>query len=62
MTFYSWLSGKVPRGFWNDLKNQRVFFEWLADQLGVKSPEDWYKVTFSDVIAKGGRGVSYYGL
>jgi hypothetical protein len=36
-------------GFWNDLKSQKAYLEWLGTQLGIKSPEDWYKVSSKEL-------------
>jgi hypothetical protein len=40
-----WRFNCVPKGFWNDLKNQRNFMEWAAKQLDYKNMEDWYKIS-----------------
>jgi hypothetical protein len=45
---YNWLPWKftlVPKNFWGDLKNQRKFLDWVAIQLDIKQPSDWYNVT-----------------
>ena len=40
-----WLSADVPFQYWNDLRNQRNFFEWIAIQRGFTTEEDWYQLT-----------------
>ena len=35
----------VPKGHWNDTKNQRNFMEFLASKLNFQSIEDWYKIS-----------------
>ena len=45
LTFLDWLSKPVPQGYWNDMRNQRNFFEWIAIQRGFKTHEDWYQLT-----------------
>jgi hypothetical protein len=35
---------KKPKGFWNNVENQRLFFTELASSMNIKNPEDWYKV------------------
>lgn len=46
---YSWEPwrfqvGGVPSGYWKTKENRRRFFDWLANKLGFKSKEDFYKV------------------
>ena len=43
-----WLDGKVPRRFWEDPGNRRLYLEWLGHTLGFQSMEDWYRVTTDD--------------
>ncbi len=40
-----WLFPRVPRGFWNDRQNRRRYLDWLAEELGFKTIEDWYRLT-----------------
>jgi hypothetical protein len=45
---YEWLPWKFarcPSNFWADTKNKRKFLEWAGKQLGVKTFDDWYKVS-----------------
>ncbi len=45
---YKWLPWKfqhVPNGYWEDMKNQKKFMDWVGKQLNYKDMEDWYKVT-----------------
>eukprot|EP01126_Amoeba_proteus_P018019 TRINITY_DN1895_c0_g2_i4.p1 TRINITY_DN1895_c0_g2~~TRINITY_DN1895_c0_g2_i4.p1 ORF type:complete len:406 (-),score=71.79 TRINITY_DN1895_c0_g2_i4:1126-2343(-) len=52
----------VPRGYWNDLSNQRAFFESLGSELGFSSPENWYQIDLKTVIDwGGGRLMEKYG-
>ena len=64
---YDWLlwrfSGKCPRNFWEDVKNQRKFMEWAGKELNIKENSDWYKINYKvnkegkiGVIGKGYRG------
>eukprot|EP01114_Cavostelium_apophysatum_P015052 TRINITY_DN4029_c1_g1_i1.p1 TRINITY_DN4029_c1_g1~~TRINITY_DN4029_c1_g1_i1.p1 ORF type:complete len:534 (-),score=127.16 TRINITY_DN4029_c1_g1_i1:1284-2885(-) len=45
-------------GFWKDLSNQREFMDQLAKKLNVQKWEDWYKVTYSDIVDNGGKVIS----
>src|SRR5205823_8634 len=50
---HKWLQWKfayVPGGFWQEFKNQRLFAEWMAQQLGIIEHEDWYAVARKDVF------------
>ncbi len=45
---YEWLPwrfNQVPKGYWDDMKNQRNFMDWAGKQLNYTNREDWYKVT-----------------
>ncbi len=45
---YEWVSRKferVPSGYWNEMKNQRKFMDWVFIQLKLATMEDWYKIT-----------------
>jgi hypothetical protein len=41
----AWRFSKVVNGFWRQTDNQRQFFEDVREELGIKSLEDWYKIT-----------------
>jgi hypothetical protein len=46
---YNWLPWKFntyPKTFWDDVKNQRKFMEWAANELKIKGMSNWYDVTF----------------
>jgi tRNA1(Val) A37 N6-methylase TrmN6 len=54
---HDWLEWKFQRAaknFWDDIENQKKFFEHLAKAMGVTSMEQWYKVSTSDVRKHGG--------
>ena len=57
-----WLDKRVPWGFWSDIQNQRRYIKCLANELGYKKPEHWYKVRHKDFKNTGGNGLiaSYY--
>jgi hypothetical protein len=39
----------VPLGFWDDVKHQRIYFDWLTSAWGITNLEDWYNVKATDV-------------
>lgn len=41
----AWKFAKVPQGFWNSPNNQRLFFDWMAEDMNMKTLEDWYNVS-----------------
>eukprot|EP01114_Cavostelium_apophysatum_P000257 TRINITY_DN1024_c0_g1_i1.p1 TRINITY_DN1024_c0_g1~~TRINITY_DN1024_c0_g1_i1.p1 ORF type:complete len:668 (+),score=81.95 TRINITY_DN1024_c0_g1_i1:114-2006(+) len=47
-------AGVIPDGFWANLSNQRDFFDYLADRLGIQHWHDWYQVTYDVVLSHGG--------
>jgi hypothetical protein len=56
-TLLPWLFERVPRNFWKDMGNQRKFFDWLAKELDILTPSDWYRVSANAIVAKGGGGL-----
>jgi hypothetical protein len=50
---YEWLPWRfahAPKGYWNDVKNQRLFMDWAGKQLNYINKEDWYKSTTEVII------------
>ena len=45
---------ELPKNFWNHIKNQMEFFDWVAKELHLKKWTDWYKVKTSDIKRLGG--------
>src|SRR5690242_17551671 len=54
---HSWLSQVLPDIFWNDIKNQRQFMDWLGKKFGFTRSNDWYKITFKQIRENGGIGL-----
>eukprot|EP01027_Heterolobosea_sp_BB2_P018850 GEZU01026495.1.p1 GENE.GEZU01026495.1~~GEZU01026495.1.p1 ORF type:complete len:840 (+),score=185.05 GEZU01026495.1:594-3113(+) len=52
-----WRFARLPQGFWDDLCNQRQFFDRIAQQLGIRELDGWYDVTAQEVLARGGSGL-----
>jgi len=55
-----WKFKTVPRRFWKEEKNQRMFFDWLGKHLGFTSMEDWYNLTLGDLEKYGYGLLNYY--
>jgi len=52
----------VPRGFWEDSDNHGRYVAWLAAELQLVEPEDWYQLTQKLMYQNGGGGLltAYY--
>lgn len=56
-----WLFKSCPRTFWNNRRNHRRYMKWLGEQLGIRRPSDWYKVSNRDFTRhKGGAFLLHY--
>jgi hypothetical protein len=40
-TWSPFLFQNVPRRYWREPNNRRQYFDWLAENLGIKTQEDW---------------------
>jgi len=50
---YNWLDWKfnvTVVGFWKNLDNQKIFMNWLGIELGYTKIEDWYKISYKEII------------
>ena len=47
----------VPMGFWDDSDNHGRYAEWLAAELQLVEPEDWYRLTQKIVQQNSGVGL-----
>jgi len=56
-TVWPWLLGKVPRGFWDDLIRQRQFMDWFMGQKRMRSLNDWYRISQTEIREYGGGGL-----
>ncbi|MEZ6125021.1 MAG: hypothetical protein R3C49_17895 [Planctomycetaceae bacterium] len=52
-----WLFGGAPKGYWKIRDNRCRYLQWLAERLNLRTTEDWYHVTGSDLIANSGGGL-----
>ena len=39
-----WRFHQVSAGFWDDISNQKMYFDWLAEQLNINDLQDWYNI------------------
>lgn len=59
--FYDWLfAGKVPNGFWEEPEHRREYMRWLAERLGLREDDDWYRVSYDDFKNNHGLGLLSY--
>jgi hypothetical protein len=54
-----WLFENMPRNFWQHKENIMLFFQWLAKELNIEKPEDWYLID-SNTLEKYGFYKSLY--
>ena len=40
-----WRFGQVPNGFWQTRANRCRYLDWLGEQLGFTTLEDWYRLS-----------------
>lgn len=52
-----WRFEEPPRNFWNQPSNQKMFVDWLANELNILDLLEWYNVSTATVIEKGGGGL-----
>jgi hypothetical protein len=52
--WHLWKFESVPRGYWASLDHRREVVEYVAAQLGFKSFEEWYKLSFAHFSSAGG--------
>eukprot|EP01121_Diplochlamys_sp_Union-15-3_P013862 TRINITY_DN4362_c0_g1_i1.p1 TRINITY_DN4362_c0_g1~~TRINITY_DN4362_c0_g1_i1.p1 ORF type:complete len:431 (-),score=54.16 TRINITY_DN4362_c0_g1_i1:183-1475(-) len=56
----TWKFSNVPRGYWKDKSNHRLFFDWLGEVLHYQNHDDWYNISQADIYRHGGRGLLAY--
>jgi hypothetical protein len=55
-----WRFPAAPNAFWESVANRRRFMDWASVQLGVKSMEDWERITIDQISKVGGRTMLHY--
>jgi hypothetical protein len=59
--WHFWKFRKVSRNYWRDSANRRAFVEWVAEDMGLTSKDEWYQITLEALTLKGGiRVVEYH--
>lgn len=56
-TWHPWKFRAVQRKFWDDLSNQRSYFDWLGEELDINKPHKWQKVLIHEVKKRNGGGL-----
>jgi hypothetical protein len=66
-SLYKALKNTFPEILWTDNQNffqdhseQRVYFQELQQNLGIKHPEEWYNITKQQLHAQGAGGLLKY--
>jgi hypothetical protein len=52
-----WKFQKVPHNYWFNMYNQRLFFDWMAENMEINSLSDWYNIENKDICKQGGGGL-----
>ncbi len=52
-----WLQCRVPNGYWDSKANRLCFLEWLGEECGFRTCEDWHRVTRRHFRSHGGGGL-----
>ena len=62
---YNWLPWKftvTPKGYFNEEGNRTKYMKWLSEELNINKYDDWYNVTYNDIVNKHGKMIiEYYG-
>jgi hypothetical protein len=49
------ITKRKPPGYWQDISNQRLFFDQLSQELSIQKPSDWNEISAKTVLQKGGQ-------
>lgn len=52
-----WRFAASPRGVWDKRETRRGYLEWLGEQLGYETLEDWYQLRIEDIGGYRGYGL-----
>ena len=44
--WHPWKFSQSPRGYWDDIRNQRKFMDCVRSELNIRDMSDWYKVSY----------------
>lgn len=56
-SWHPWRFHLAPRGLWRDKSVQKQFLLWVEHELGYTQPEDWYQVSYRQLVALGGESL-----
>lgn len=56
-TWLDWRFTCAPQGFWKNRRNCRRYLKWLGNELGFKTPDDWYQIKVEDFKQHFGLGL-----
>ena len=52
-----WFGNRVPNGYWDIRENRVRYLDWLGEQCGFVTPEDWYNVRKHNFQSHSGGGL-----
>jgi hypothetical protein len=48
-----WGFPAVTKGYWDESWNHKEFMDWIAEELNLSVPEDWYSVPKNQLNSRG---------
>jgi hypothetical protein len=60
-SFYG-AKANVGHYHWENIKNHRLFFDFLAECINIQLKDDWYKITKNVIEKNGGSGNLYFKM
>src|SRR5687767_10782761 len=54
--WYEWLFSRVSSNFWTK-KNQRLYFDWLAEKFFMETQETWYQGKLNEIVGTHGQAM-----
>tara|TARA_B100000424_G_scaffold232127_1_gene194730 strand:+ start:235 stop:1836 length:1602 start_codon:yes stop_codon:yes gene_type:complete len=54
-----WKFIQTPHCYWKEKENHKLYADWLEEELGFKTMEDWYKIIKGDFEYNNGCGLLY---
>jgi hypothetical protein len=60
-SWQKWLFS-VNRGFWDSLDTQQQYFQWITQELGINTLDEWYEIEAHEIRARGGTHRLFFPL
>ncbi len=43
-----WKFEQIPKEYWEQLNNQKLFMDWLGEELGHRTKSDWFNLQINE--------------